>query len=128
MRISDWSSDVVFRSRLAELDIDARIDHRSYEAQGIDLEPQDKIGSAAACMGERGLESERIEDHRAVALRNGERINAEQRVAPDAITHHQTKLTRRDTAQFVHRQTAVNEPYDRALIAGRGSADGVTNR
>src|SRR3546814_14284555 len=44
-----WADHV--NARLAELDIDARIDHRSYEAQGIDLEPQDKIGHAAACMG-----------------------------------------------------------------------------
>src|SRR3546814_5096147 len=41
-----WADHV--NSRLAELDIDARIDHRSLEAQGIALEPQDKIGSAAS--------------------------------------------------------------------------------
>ena len=34
--------------RLAELDIDARVDHRTLEAQGIDLEPQHKIGPAGA--------------------------------------------------------------------------------
>ena len=33
--------------RLAELDIDARIDHRSLEAQGIALEPQSQIGASA---------------------------------------------------------------------------------
>ena len=33
--------------RLAELDIDARIDHRSLEAQGIALEPQSQIGAPA---------------------------------------------------------------------------------
>lgn len=41
-----WADHV--NARLAELDIDARIDHRSLEAQGIDLEPQDKIGPAAS--------------------------------------------------------------------------------
>ena len=40
-----WAEHV--NRRLAELDIDARIDHRSLEAQGIDLEPQHKIGPAA---------------------------------------------------------------------------------
>src|SRR3546814_819970 len=116
-----WADHV--NARLAELDIDARIDHRSYEAQGIDLEPQDKIGPAAACMGERGLESERIEDHRAVAQRNGERIIAEPRVALDAITHHQATFTRRDMAMFVHRHTDGKEQYDRAMSAVRGSPD-----
>ncbi|HCW61033.1 MAG TPA: Ti-type conjugative transfer relaxase TraA, partial [Sphingobium sp.] len=41
-----WAQHV--NRRLAELDIDARIDHRSLEAQGIDLEPQNKIGPAAS--------------------------------------------------------------------------------
>ena len=41
--------------RLAELDIDARIDHRSLEAQGIALEPQSQIGAPAAShRGSRG--------------------------------------------------------------------------
>ena len=40
--------------RLAELDIDARIDHRSLEAQRIDLEPQHKIGPGAAADGGAG--------------------------------------------------------------------------
>ena len=116
-----WADHV--NARLAELDIDARIDHRSLEAQGIDLEPQDKIGPAAARMGERGLESERIEDHRAVAQRNGERIIAEPRVALDAITHHQATFTRRDMAMFVHRHTDGKEQFDRAMSAVRGSPD-----
>ncbi len=43
-----WADHV--NQRLAELDIDARIDHRSLEAQGIEFEPQDKIGPAAQRM------------------------------------------------------------------------------
>lgn len=42
-------------ARLAELNIDARRDHRSLEAQGIDLESQHKIGPAASRMAARGL-------------------------------------------------------------------------
>jgi Ti-type conjugative transfer relaxase TraA len=116
-----WADHV--NARLAELDIDARIDHRSLEAQGIDLEPQDKIGPAAARMGERGLESERIDDHRAIAQRNGERIIAEPRVALDAITHHQATFTRRDMAMFVHRHTDGKEQFDRAMSAVQASPD-----
>ena len=116
-----WADYV--NSRLAELDIDARIDHRSLEAQGIGLEPQDKIGPAASRMGERGLESERIEDHRAVAQRNGERIIAEPRVALDAITHHQATFTKRDMAMFIHRHTDGREQFDRAMSAVRASSE-----
>ena len=116
-----WADHV--NTRLAELDIDARIDHRSLQAQGIDLEPQDKIGPAAQRMGERGLESERIEDHRATAQRNGERIIADPSVALDAITHQQATFTRRDMAMFVHRHTDGKDQFDRAMSAVRASPD-----
>src|SRR3546814_4832876 len=99
MRISDWSSDVC----------------------SSDL----KISPAASRMGARGLESERIEDHRAVAQRNGERIIAQPHVALDAITHQQATFTRRDMAMFVHRHTDGKEQYDRAMSAVQASPDMV---
>ncbi|MGV7119142.1 Ti-type conjugative transfer relaxase TraA [Sphingopyxis sp. 550A] len=116
-----WADHV--NTRLAELDIDARIDHRSLEAQGIDLEPQGKIGPAASRMATRGLESERVEDHRAVARANGERIIAEPRIALDAITHSQATFTNRDMAMFVHRHTDGKEQFDAAMSAVRASPD-----
>ncbi|OAH38598.1 conjugal transfer protein TraA [Sphingobium yanoikuyae] len=116
-----WADHV--NARLVELDIDARIDHRSLEAQGIDLEPQDKIGPAASRMGTRGLESERIEDHRAVAQRNGDRIIADPSVALNAITHHQATFTTRDLAMFVHRHSDGKDQYDRVMSAVRASPD-----
>ncbi|WP_213978883.1 Ti-type conjugative transfer relaxase TraA [Sphingomonas sp. dw_22] len=116
-----WADHV--NTRLAELDIDARIDHRSLEAQGIGLEPQDKIGPAAQRMGERGLESERIEDHREIARRNGERIIENPRLALDAITHGQATFTRRNMAMFIHRHSDGKEQFDAAMSAVRGSPD-----
>src|SRR3546814_15079345 len=100
--VEEWSerwADHV-HARLAELDIDARIDHRSYEAQGIDLEPQAKTGPAEACMGERGLESERLEDHRAVAQRHGDPIIATPRVSHASATHQHAPFTRRAMEPF----------------------------
>ena len=68
--------------RLAELDIDARIDHRSLEAQGIALEPQSQIGAPAKRIEDRGIEGEgieadRAEMHREIARGNGARIIAD---------------------------------------------------
>ena len=116
-----WAEHV--NQRLAELDIDARVDHRSLEAQGIALEPQDKIGPAASRMGGRGLEAERIEEHRAIAQRNGERIIANPHVALDAITHSQATFTNRDLAMFVHRHSDGKEQFDAVVGAVRGSTD-----
>jgi hypothetical protein len=59
-----WAEHV--NERLAELDIDARIDHRSLEAQGIALEPQTRSAPAAAHR-RRGLEAERIERNTALS-------------------------------------------------------------
>src|SRR5437667_3427463 len=57
--------------RLAELDIDARIDHRSLEAQGIALEPQNQIGAPAQRIEGEGIEADRAEIHREIARSNG---------------------------------------------------------
>jgi Ti-type conjugative transfer relaxase TraA len=116
-----WADHV--NERLASLDIDVRIDHRSLEAQGIDLEPQNKIGPAASRMVERGLEVERIDDHADIARRNGEKIIAEPKIALDAITHQQATFTRRDLAMFIHRHSADKDQFDHALSAVQSSPD-----
>jgi Ti-type conjugative transfer relaxase TraA len=116
-----WAEHV--NERLAELDIDARIDHRSLEVQGLDLEPQDKIGPAASRMEGRGLEAERIEEHRAIAERNGARIIADPTIALDAITHSQATFTTRDLARFIHRHSDGKEQFDEVMSAVRRSPD-----
>lgn len=116
-----WADNV--NQRLAELDIDARVDHRSLEDQGIDLEPQDKVGPAAQRRGESGLESERIDDHRDVARRNGERIIKDPSKALDAITHYQATFTHRDLAMFIHRHSDGKAQFDTAVAAVRASPD-----
>lgn len=116
-----WSEHV--NERLAELDIDTRIDHRSLEAQGIDLEPQHKIGPAASRMAAQGLESERVDEHREIARSNGEKIIADPRIALDAITHTQATFTTRDLAMFVHRHSEGKEQFDHAMAAVRASSE-----
>src|SRR5690606_22313545 len=108
---------------LAELDIDARIDHRSLEAQGIDLEPQHKTGPAASRMAEQGIESERADEHLAIARRNGARLLADPGLALDAITHNQATFTSRDLARFVHRHSADKEQFDRVFAAVKSSPE-----
>ena len=118
-----WADHV--NERLASLDIDARIDHRSLAAQGINLEPQNKIGPAASRMVERGLELERIDDHAEIARRNGEKIIGEPKIALDAITRQQATFTKRDLAMFIHRHSVDKEQFDHALSAVQSSPDMV---
>ena len=116
-----WANHV--NERLAELDIDARIDHRTLEAQGIDLEPQHKIGPAGSRRLDRGEDAERADDHVRIARENGEKIIAEPGIALDAITRQQATFTRRDLAMFVHRHSDGKEQFDQAMSAVRASPE-----
>jgi Ti-type conjugative transfer relaxase TraA len=116
-----WADHV--NERLARLDIDARIDHRSLDAQGIDLEPQNKIGPAAGRRADEGLEADRLDEHHEIARANGERIIADPRIALDAITKQQATFTRRDLAMFIHRHSDGKEQFDRAMGAVQASPD-----
>ncbi|NQE60783.1 Ti-type conjugative transfer relaxase TraA [Caulobacter sp. RHG1] len=116
-----WADHV--NERLAQLDIDARIDHRSLEDQGIDLEPQHKIGPAAGRMAGEGVETERLEDHHRIARENGDKIIADPRIALDAITRQQATFTRYDLAKFIHRHSDGKDQFDRAMSAVRTSPE-----
>jgi Ti-type conjugative transfer relaxase TraA len=116
-----WAEHV--NARLAELDIEARIDHRSLEAQGIDLEPQHKIGPAASRMAQQGLASERLDEHHAIARANGEKLLADPQIALDAITHQQSTFTTRDLAMFVHRHSEGKDQFDAVMAAVRSSPE-----
>jgi Ti-type conjugative transfer relaxase TraA len=109
--------------RMAELDIDARIDHRSLAAQGIDLEPQSKIGAAASRMAGEGLSPERLAEHADIARSNGEKIIADPNIALNAITHQQATFTTRDLAMFAHRHSADKEQFDAVLSAVKNAPE-----
>jgi Ti-type conjugative transfer relaxase TraA len=118
----------IANERLAELDIDARIDHRSLEAQGIALEPQSQIGAPAKRIEDRGIEGEgneadRAELHREIARGNGERIIADPSLGLDAITQQQSTFTRRDIAVFAHRHSHGIEQFNEVMGAMRNAPD-----
>ncbi len=110
--------------RLAELDIDARIDHRSLEAQGIALEPQSQIGATAQRIEGEGIEAaDRAEMHREIARNNGARIAADPSIALDAITHQQSTFTRRDMAKFAHRHSDGIDQFNEVMGAMRSAPE-----
>ena len=141
-KIRDWNrTELVERwrerwaelanARVAELDIDARIDHRSLEAQGIALEPQSQVGAPAhhietqRIAGE-GIEADRAAMHRKIARGNGARIIADPALALEAITHQQSTFTRRDMAKFAHRHSDGLEQFNDVMGAMRSSLANLT--
>ncbi|HTO67430.1 MAG TPA: Ti-type conjugative transfer relaxase TraA [Bradyrhizobium sp.] len=114
--------------RLAELDIDARIDHRSLEAQGIALEPQSQIGAPARRIEDRGIAGEgtaadRAELHREIARGNGRRIIGDPSLALEAITQQQSTFTQRDMAKFAHRHSDGLDQFNEVMGAMRRATD-----
>jgi Ti-type conjugative transfer relaxase TraA len=110
--------------RLAELDIDARIDHRSLEAQGIALGPQSQVGAPAQRIESDGVEAaDRADMHREIARGNGARIIANPDLALDAITHQQSTFTRRDMAKFAHRHSEGIDQFNDVLDAIHNTPD-----
>ena len=108
--------------RLAELDIDARIDHRSLEAQGLAIEPQSQIGAPAQRIeGEGIVAADRAELHREIARNNGDRIIADPSVALDAINQQQSTFTQRDMAKFAHRHSDGIDQFNDVVGAMRSA-------
>ena len=108
--------------RLAELDIDARIDHRSLEAQGLALEPQSQIGAPAQRIEGEGIEAaDRAEMHREIAQRNGARVIADPSLGLDAITQQQSTFTKHDMAKFAHRHSDGIDQFNEVMGAMRSA-------
>ncbi|MFD9900956.1 Ti-type conjugative transfer relaxase TraA [Mesorhizobium sp. NPDC059025] len=139
-KVRDWNSTQMIErwrerwaelanERLADLDIDVRIDHRSLEAQGIALEPQSQIGASAQRIEIRGVGddaldvADRAELHREIARNNGARILANPALALDAITQQQSTFTRRDMALFAYRHSDGLEQFNAVMTALGSSPD-----
>ena len=85
---------------------DMKIDHRTLEAQGIDLEPQSKIGPAISSEA-----MARFAEHQALAKRNGERLLADPTIGLYALTQQQSTFTHQDMARLVNRQSVDSAQF-----------------
>jgi Ti-type conjugative transfer relaxase TraA len=97
--------------RMAELGFDMRIDHRTLESQGINLEPHHyRNGMVDKRTGEAFAEY--IE----VARRNGERLIESPTIVLDGITAQQSTFSRHDVARFISRNSADKEQFDNIYV------------
>jgi Ti-type conjugative transfer relaxase TraA len=117
----NWADHV--NTRMAELGLEARVDHRTLEAQGIPLEPQHKIGAAGSRREMNGEDAERADDHMRIARENGDKIIADPAIALNAITHSQATFTTRDLAQFAFRHSDGKDQFDSVMASVRGSPE-----
>ena len=96
-----------------------RIDHRTLEAQGIELEPGKKIGVGRDRQTDENLPrhvAERIAAQEKVARENGEAILEDPTLALRALTHQRATFTERDIAKFLHTRTSGAEQFQAAML------------
>ena len=96
-----------------------QIDHRSYQEQGIELEPQNKRGPKFT----RKKLIEKTEEHREIARQNGERIYQDPKIALYALSTQHSTFTKQDIARFVNRHTDSPEQFSRVFAKVYNSPD-----
>jgi Ti-type conjugative transfer relaxase TraA len=104
---------------LAQAGHNVRIDHRTLEAQNIELEPSRKIGIGRERQEEKKLPrhiAERIADSERIARENGELILSDPTVALRTMTHQRSTFTERDIAKFLHTRTHGAEQFQAAFL------------
>ena len=118
--LSDWREHWAAHCNLAlaRHGFDLRVDHRTLEAQGINLEAQSKIGPKEA---QRAMA--RFAEHQALAERNGERLLKEPNIALTAMTRQQSTFTHQDLARFVNRHTVDAAQFEAVYAKVKASPE-----
>src|SRR6185437_649752 len=109
----------VANEHLARAGLDIRIDHRTLEAQGIDLVPGRKLGLSRERQQSPQLSQELVEKvahQRAISAENGRRIIEDPNRALTAITHQQATFTANDIAKYLHTRTEGAEQFQAAYL------------
>jgi Ti-type conjugative transfer relaxase TraA len=104
---------------LAQAGHNVRIDHRTLEAQNIELEPSRKIGIGRERQEEPKLPrhiAERIADSERIAKENGDLILQDPTIALRTMTHQRSTFTERDIAKFLHTRTHGAEQFQAAFL------------
>jgi len=99
--------------------VDARIDARSLQAQGIDREATQHLGPAASEMERRGKPSDRGDGNREVAIRNAERARLSAEIVD--LQAERRRLERREAARQEFAQSH-RKPMQDTLAIGQAVA------
>lgn len=106
---------------------EVRIDHRTLDAQHIELTPGKKIGvgqerQTPDAKIPRHI-AERIEEQSRIARENGDTIIADPTVALHAITHQRSTFTHHDIAKWLHTRTDGAAQFDAAYLKVTAAPD-----
>ena len=101
---------------LARAGHDIRIDHRSHQDRGLEIEPTQHMGVHATQMEQRGLSVDRKRLEEEAARQNAERIRANPNEVLTIITDEKSVFDKRDVARTLHRYINDDPAEYQALL------------
>jgi Ti-type conjugative transfer relaxase TraA len=102
-------------THLARAGLDLRIDHRSHQERGLELEPTQHMGVHATQMERRHKPVSRVRIDEDAARRNAAIIREKPEQVLTLITNEKSVFDRQDVARALHRYVGDAEPFQNAL-------------
>lgn len=102
---------------LARAGLDVRIDHRSHQERGLEVEPTEHMGVFASQMDRRGLEVSRTRIDEKAARRNAELIREKPEQVLSILTDEKSVFDRHDVARALHRYIDDMQGFQNAFAA-----------
>jgi Ti-type conjugative transfer relaxase TraA len=115
MREIRQSWEQVANERLAAAGLDVRIDHRSHQERGLEIEPTEHMGVFATQMERRGVEVSRTRLDGDAARRNADLIAEKPEQVLTLITGEKSVFDRHDVARALHRSIDQPEAFQTAF-------------
>ena len=115
----DWEEKT--NDHLARAGLDIRIDHRSHQMRGLEIEPTQHMGVHATQMDRRGKVVSRVRIDEQAASRNAELIREKPEQVLTLITAEKSVFDRHDVARTLHRYIDEPEVFQAAFAKVMGS-------
>jgi Ti-type conjugative transfer relaxase TraA len=102
---------------LVRAGLDVRIDHRSHQERGLEVEPTEHMGVFASQMDRRGLDVSRTRIDEKAARRNAELIREKPEQVLSILTDEKSVFDRHDVARALHRYIDDIQGFRNAFAA-----------
>ncbi len=100
---------------LARAGLEMRIDHRSHQERGLEIEPTQHVGVHATQMERRGKAVSRVRIDEDAAKRNAELIREKPEQVLTLITNEKSVFDRHDVARTLHRYIGEADAFQAAF-------------
>ncbi len=115
----DWEDRA--NRHLAMAGLDLRIDHRSHQDCGLEIEPTQHMGVHATQMDRRGKSVVRARQDAEQAQRNARLIREKPEQALTLVTNEKSVFDRTDVAKVIHRYVDDPDAFQRAFATAMAS-------